>query len=118
MFKTAHAAMHCKVKLTNYRLEETSNDPAEWNECGWGEEGNKIEQKRKSVVAERKGGGKKEGKKEQEKRKEKERRKRLQRGGGVSRRWRKHSICESVKNTRERLRKRRIIASEAAELRS
>ena len=30
LVQTAHAAMHCRVELTNYRLEEAKNDPAEW----------------------------------------------------------------------------------------
>jgi len=34
--QTAHAAIPCRVELTNYRLEEASNDPEEKNRCGYG----------------------------------------------------------------------------------
>lgn len=39
---------------------------------------------------------------------------------GASRRWRKHSICESVRSTREEIerQKRKIIARKATALRS
>lgn len=55
LVQTAHAAMLCGVELTNYRLEEASNDPAEWRGVWIGVKREiKMEQKERKCGAERK----------------------------------------------------------------